>query len=159
MTRDIADGNCSRRHAVLGMAAAAGALCTGCSTYGTKTANTSPQQGNSAGGDGPSSGSGSTPPPADTALAPASSVPVGGGTILADHQIVLAQPTAGAFKAFTAVCTHQGCTVASIEKGLIVCPCHGSRFHLSDGSVANGPAGQPLAPIAVKVANGQIMLA
>ncbi|MFD0634992.1 Rieske (2Fe-2S) protein [Catenulispora yoronensis] len=86
-------------------------------------------------------------------------MPVGGGAILADRQIVLSQPTAGTFKAFTAVCTHQGCTVSSIDKGLISCPCHGSRFHLADGSVANGPATQPLAPVAIKVADGQISLA
>jgi Rieske Fe-S protein len=84
-------------------------------------------------------------------------VPVGGGVILADRQIVLTQPTAGVIKAFTAVCTHQGCTVSSIEGDLIVCPCHGSRYHLNDGSVANGPAPRPLAPIAVTVSGTDIV--
>jgi Rieske Fe-S protein len=88
-----------------------------------------------------------------------SAVPVGGGTILADRQIVLAQPTAGTFKAFTAVCTHQGCTVSSVDNGLIICPCHGSRFHLADGTVDTGPASRPLAEIGIKVAEGQITLA
>ncbi|MFI7068358.1 transglycosylase domain-containing protein [Kribbella sp. NPDC050124] len=38
-----------------------------------------------------------------------------------------------------------------MEGGTINCNCHGSRFNISDGSVVNGPATQPLPakPIAV----------
>lgn len=162
-TTDSALSECSagqpgaQRRAVLGgLVAAAGAVCAGCSTYGTRTSAPAPAQK----ADGPGGGASSTDAPAAAApLAPTSAVPVGGGTILADKQIVLAQPTAGTFKAFTAVCTHQGCTVSSIDNGVIVCPCHGSRFHLADGSVDSGPAQRPLAPIAIKVADGQISLA
>jgi Rieske Fe-S protein len=46
--------------------------------------------------------------------------------------------------------------VSSVQNGLIVCPCHGSSYHITDGSVANGPATQPLAAISVKVSGGQI---
>jgi Rieske Fe-S protein len=82
--------------------------------------------------------------PTGTALGPASAVPVGGGTIYAQEQVVVTQPTAGTFKAFSAICTHEGCTVSSVSGGTINCPCHGSKFKIADGSVAHGPAQRPL---------------
>jgi Rieske Fe-S protein len=85
-------------------------------------------------------------------------VPVGGGTILADKEIVVTQPSAGKFMAFSAVCTHQGCIVDQVSGGTINCPCHGSKFKL-DGSVAKGPATAPLSARAVKVSGDQISLA
>jgi len=85
-----------------------------------------------------------------------SAVPVGGGTILADRKIVVTQPQAGTYKAFTAVCTHQGCTVASVANGIITCPCHGSQFSAADGSVQGGPAPAPLASIPVTVSGTTI---
>jgi Rieske Fe-S protein len=94
-----------------------------------------------------------------TALGKTSDVPVGGGKIFADQKVVVTQPTAGQFKAFSAVCTHQGCTVASVSDGTINCPCHGSKFKVTDGSVANGPAQQPLPPKQVTVSGGEISVA
>lgn len=87
----------------------------------------------------------------------AADVPVGGGVIL-DLQdgIVVTQPSAGVFKAFTAVCTHEGCVVTSVSDGTILCPCHGSKFRIADGSVAEGPAKSPLKAIPVKVSDGII---
>jgi Rieske Fe-S protein len=79
----------------------------------------------------------------DTTVA-TSDVPVGGGTILAAEMVVVTQPTEGEFKAFSAVCTHQGCPVQSISDGTINCQCHGSAFAIEDGSVVNGPATRPL---------------
>ena len=58
------------------------------------------------------------------ALASTSDVPVGGCFVVAASKIVLTQPTEGDFKAFTAVCTHQGCIVESSTEGEIPCPCH-----------------------------------
>jgi Rieske Fe-S protein len=100
------------------------------------------------------------PPPADppAGLAATGDVPVGGGLILTDEQLVITQPTAGEFKGFSAVCTHQGCLVGEVKGGTIICDCHGSRFGL-DGSVANGPATAPLPERAVKVTGDQISLA
>ena len=158
MTFDNAAAADTPRRAVLGVAVTAGALCAGCTAYGTKAASPAvahPATAPAASADG----SAPAAPAAPVALAASSAVPVGGGLILTDRQIVLSQPTAGAFKAFTAVCTHQGCTVSSIANGIITCPCHGSRFHLADGSVDSGPATQPLAPVAIKVVDGQITLA
>jgi len=86
----------------------------------------------------------------------AADVPVGGGTILKDQKVVVTQPAKGDFKAFTAVCTHKGCTVAKVEDGLIMCPCHGSRFSIEDGSRKAGPAQAALASKKVTVAGDQI---
>ncbi|MFI9723515.1 Rieske (2Fe-2S) protein [Streptomyces sp. NPDC052396] len=71
---------------------------------------------------------------------------MGGGKVFADREqkVVVTQPSKGDFKAFSAVCTHEGCTVASVSDGVIQCPCHGSEFDIRDGSVRRGPARQPL---------------
>ena len=71
-------------------------------------------------------------------------VPVGAGVVAKDAKIVVTQPKAGQFHAFSAVCTHKGCTVARVADGTINCPCHGSRFSDVDGSVVEGPAASPL---------------
>ena len=84
-------------------------------------------------------------------LAATSQIPVDGGMVIPDKKIVITQPASGTFKAFTAVCTHMGCTVGSVSGGTINCPCHGSKYSIKDGSVVNGPAPRPLAPIAIKV--------
>ena len=89
---------------------------------------------------------------------PTADVPVGGGTILGDEQVVLTQPSEGTFKAFSAVCTHQGCTVGKVEEGQIVCPCHGSRFSIEDGSPLSGPAQGALSEKKITVQGDQITL-
>jgi Rieske Fe-S protein len=93
-----------------------------------------------------------------TVLGATSDIPEGGGKVFADHKVVVTQPSTGTFKAFTAVCTHAGCTVSSVSGGTINCPCHGSKFHIADGSVAGGPAPSPLSAATIAVNNGQITL-
>ncbi|MFJ3203357.1 Rieske (2Fe-2S) protein [Streptomyces sp. NPDC086989] len=94
------------------------------------------------------------------ALVKSSAVPVGGGTVLKEEKLVVTQPTAGSFRCFTAVCTHQGCLVNKVEAGTIDCPCHGSKFQITDGAVAHGPATRPLAEKQITVApDGNISLA
>ena len=80
-----------------------------------------------------------------------SDIPVGGGKIFAGAQIVVTQPSAGQFKAFSAVCTHQGCIVSKIASGTIDCACHGSEYSIDDGSVEKGPARKGLAEKTVTV--------
>lgn len=105
-------------------------------------------------------------PPAETsapaaggggdALAATADVPVGGGVIT--EQAVITQPEAGTYKAFSPVCTHQGCKVKSVDDGKIVCPCHNSQFSIADGSVQGGPAQQPLPEVPIKVEGDSILL-
>lgn len=97
------------------------------------------------GGDGDSGSAGRSEP----VTVPAADVPVGGGTILGEAKVVVTQPAEGQFKAFSAVCTHQGCPVQSISDGTIRCPCHGSEFSAEDGSVVAGPATAPLEALPV----------
>ena len=78
------------------------------------------------------------------AFARTSEIPVGGGKTYKDQKIVVTQPTAGRYQAFSATCTHAGCLVDKVEGGQIICPCHGSRFSIADGKVEKGPALLPL---------------
>jgi nitrite reductase/ring-hydroxylating ferredoxin subunit len=93
-----------------------------------------------------------------TALAATSDIPVGGGKIFTDQKVVITQPAAGTFKGFSAVCTHQGCTVGSVSGGEIICPCHNSHFSASDGSVKSGPASSALPSVTLKVSGTSITL-
>ncbi|MDA8435194.1 MAG: Rieske (2Fe-2S) protein [Actinomycetales bacterium] len=86
-------------------------------------------------------------------------VPVGGGLVLPDQQVVVTQPTAGTFRAFSAVCTHESCSVTQVSHGAIICPCHMGQFSAADGSVLGGPPPAPLAPVPVTVSGGTITLA
>lgn len=97
--------------------------------------------------------------PAGDALAQTSDIPVEGGTIFADAQVVVTQPTKGTFKCFGSTCTHQGCQVSEVTKDGIVCPCHGSVFSLSDGSPQSGPATAPLPEKTVTVSGTSISVA
>jgi len=96
---------------------------------------------------------------AGNALAATSKIPVGGGEIFPGPQVVVTQPTAGEFKAFSAVCTHMGCIVNQVSGGTIDCPCHGSQYSISTGDVVAGPAPQPLPAKQIKVSGGSIFLA
>lgn len=71
-------------------------------------------------------------------------IPVGGGKIFDSQKVVVTQPTAGQFKAFSSICTHQGCPVTKVADGTIDCSCHGSEFSIEDGSVKRGPATKAL---------------
>ena len=98
-------------------------------------------------------------PQGGQALTSTKDVPVGGGTVLSDQKIVVTQPAQGEFKAFTAVCTHQGCVVASVKGGTINCDCHGSKFDAETGEVASGPASTPLEEVAIQVDGDRIVTA
>ncbi|MFE8950243.1 Rieske (2Fe-2S) protein [Streptomyces sp. NPDC007856] len=91
-------------------------------------------------------------------LASTSDIPEGGGKIFKDKKVVVTQPKKGDFKAFSAICTHLGCTVSTVANGTINCPCHGSKFHIGDGSVAHGPAKRPLPKESIKVEGNSIKL-
>lgn len=69
-----------------------------------------------------------------------SKVPVNGGFVDEGAKVVVTQPSAGSYKAFTAVCPHEGCLVSKVDGGKITCPCHGSEFNAETGAVEKGPA-------------------
>jgi Rieske Fe-S protein len=102
--------------------------------------------------------SGETAPGGGDVLAATSDIPVGGGTIFPDAQVVVTQPSQGEFKVFTAVCTHAGCTVASVSGGTINCDCHGSQFDIETGEPVGGPAPSPLAEQSFSVQRQEILL-
>jgi Rieske Fe-S protein len=95
---------------------------------------------------------------AASALAATSKIPVGSGMIFPGPQVVVTQPTAGDFKAFSAVCTHMGCIVNQISNGTIDCPCHGSQYSITTGDVVSGPAPRPLPAKQIKVSGDSIFL-
>lgn len=98
--------------------------------------------------------------PAAGALAQLSDIPVGTAIAATDggKPIIICQPTAGQVHAFSAICTHMGCTVAPSSSGKeLDCPCHGSKYNATTGAVIGGPAPKPLPPVAVKVVNGAVV--
>lgn len=111
------------------------------------------------GGDGGDAAAETTTAAPGTTVAATADIEVGGGTIFADQQLVVTQPTAGDFRGFSSICTHQSCPVTSIADGLIKCTCHNSEFSITDGSPQSGPATEPLPEVALTVESDQITVA
>jgi Rieske Fe-S protein len=147
----------TRRHVVtagaaatVGIAAAATlTACGGSSSGSSGASNTAAAGGNSATNGAAGSRS----------LAQLSTIPVGGAIAAKGSDgkpIVVAQPEAGKVVAFSAICTHMGCTVQPNAKKL-VCPCHGSQFDAFTGAVLKGPAPAALASVTVKVDGANVV--
>lgn len=156
----------SSRRAVLraagvgGAAAAVGLTAAACGSSSNNNATSgNPATSAPAGGGSSAVASSSAGGSGGTVLAQTSDVPVDGGKIVTtDNGTVITQPAAGTYKAFTAICTHQGCTVGSVSNNQIMCPCHGSIYSAVDGHVIQGPAPAPLAAKTISVSGGQITL-
>ncbi|MEV6396969.1 Rieske (2Fe-2S) protein [Streptomyces sp. NPDC051907] len=154
----------TRRRTVLAAGAAgAAALAVGCGQYGDEGGGTTtsepPASPTPDGTQAPSGDATTGAAPAGRQLATTSEIPVGGGKVFADEKTVVVQPTSGDFKAYSSVCTHQGCNVTTVADGTIDCPCHGSKFKVADGSVAEGPATRPLPSRQISVDGNAILLA
>ncbi|MEU7133731.1 Rieske (2Fe-2S) protein [Streptomyces sp. NPDC046261] len=96
-------------------------------------------------------------PTAPVDLGAAGEVPVGGARLYREQRLVVSQPAAGQYKAFSAVCTHAGCVADKIEDGKVSCPCHGSTFDATTGKVLQGPASVPLPAVPVKADGGKLI--
>jgi Rieske Fe-S protein len=178
MTDESQQQQCATRRCVLlgaGVLGAAGVL-TACSTaavpYDANDAGQAPAATPSSAGDGmaaqPSGSASAQGGSANggaksggqmgTLLGMAADVPVGSGKVFTAAKVVVTQPAKGEFKAFSAVCTHVGCLCNQVADGTINCPCHGSKFKITDGSVVAGPAPAPLAAAKITVSGGKILL-
>ncbi|MFI6139912.1 Rieske (2Fe-2S) protein [Streptomyces griseus] len=139
--------NARRRTVLAAGAAGAAALATGCGSSGGDgggdTSATPTATGDATGG---------------AELARTGDIPVGGGTVFKERKVVVTQPEEGEFKAFSAVCTHASCLVSTVSDGTINCPCHGSRFSITDAAVEAGPATRPLPAERISVSGGTIRL-
>ncbi|MGH3915862.1 MAG: Rieske (2Fe-2S) protein [Pseudonocardiaceae bacterium] len=135
------------------------ATLAGCSSYGDQSGQPTP------GGYPSEQGPASAAPPGAAssaggeALASTADIPVGGGEVFPAQEVVVTQAESGTFRAFSAICTHQACTVNKVEDGTIDCPCHGSKFAVADGSVVSGPAKKPLPERSITVEGDTILLA
>lgn len=113
----------------------------------------SKKAGSSAAGGGAQSGGAAIA--RESEVAPGSAVEFKDG----GQDAVLVHLESGDFAAYSAVCTHQGCTVA-YQKGQLACPCHGSVFDPANGAeVVTGPAQSPLPEIPIEVKGGQVLRA
>jgi nitrite reductase/ring-hydroxylating ferredoxin subunit len=145
-----------RGAAVAGIAGVSVPLLAACSGNGSAGSAPSSSTSNSA----PTSAPTSTPSSSGAAgavLGTTADVPVGGGKVFKDAKIVVTQPTAGQFKGFSAVCTHQGCIVKQVTDKTIECGCHHSKFNFTTGAVVAGPAKSALPPVAVTVRGRNIV--
>lgn len=139
----------ARRRTVLrgaAVAGAAGAGLTGLTACGS----------NSGGGGGGASGGSAAGPSSAVDLGASTDVPVGGARLYRENKVLVSQPTQGTFKAFSAVCTHQGCVLDAVNGTTASCPCHGSQFNATTGAVIQGPAVEALPPVTVKVSGGRL---
>jgi len=144
-------GGFSRRKVLVAGAGTALGASVLASCGGGDSGSTSPSGSTSATG---SSGGGQ-----GAVLAKVADVPVGGAVSAEDSNgkpVLVCRPTAGDVVAFSAICTHMGCTVAPQGKEL-QCPCHGSTYDLATGDNTGGPAPRPLAKVQVEVRKGEVV--
>ena len=148
-----------------------GGSASGSGGGGTGASGASSGSGSSASGGGASGGGsasasssgasagGSGVPSNAVKLASSSRLPDNQGATYSDPgdgqpDIIIRQPD-GSLTAFSAVCTHAGCTVG-YQNGIIACPCHGATYDPKTGAVTGGPAPQGLAPRKVIEQGGEI---
>lgn len=136
-------GCCRSRRAVLGtaVAGATGLALAACAAPAT------PQAVPEATGEG-------------KAVMKASELAVGaqGSVKINKAEVILYRQDEGTVLAYSAICTHAGCTVIPGDADRFHCPCHESYFNVADGSVAGGPAPRPLARYGAAIQGEDILV-
>ncbi len=137
--------------AVFGAGSVGASVLAGCGGGGQ--AGTAPGGSGGAGSGGPEIAPGEEIA-AEGDVEPGSAVPyTDAGT---GQPAVLVRLEDGEFVAYSAVCTHQGCTVA-YRDGKLACPCHGGVFDPARGAaVVSGPPPRPLPPAKIRVKKGKV---
>jgi cytochrome b6-f complex iron-sulfur subunit len=158
------DNPVTRRTLLAAGAGTAGVIALAACSSSSSDSSSDSSSGSSAGGgksqapSGDSSGSGSS---GGTTLATLSSIKVGEAISVKlpnGKPGIVARPTADTAVAFSAICTHQGCTVKPAGNKLD-CPCHGSVYNALTGAVINPPAPAPLPKVDVVVKDGKVVTA
>ena len=147
----------------LGVGAASASVLAACGG-GSGSGSSGGDSGNGgSGGGGSNGGGGSKKAEAQGGKAIAQTSEVAPGSAVkfeeSGNPAVLVHLDSGDFVAYSAVCTHQGCTVA-YQNGQLACPCHGSVFDPSNGAeVVAGPAPRPLPEVPVEIRGGEVFRA
>ncbi len=123
-------------------------------------------------GSGPGADAGSGGAPADASggtgagsggggkvLAKTGDIPEGGGKVFADQGVVVTQPASGEFKAFSAMCTHQGCAVKRYQRRGDQPPLPRQQVRRRGRERQGRSRHDPLAPASITVEGESIMLA
>ncbi|MFG2556607.1 Rieske (2Fe-2S) protein [Streptomyces sp. NPDC048581] len=150
----------SRRTVVAAVGAAGLAVALTACGSDDDASGSSTEQGAAGGGATTEAGGSSSEAGAGgAALAQTADIPEGGGKVFSDEKVVVSQPTAGDYKAFSTICTHRDCPMTDLQGDTLTCACHNSQFSVLDGSVKKGPATEPLAAKEISVAGDSITLA
>ncbi len=145
-----------RLGAAIGLSSAAVPLVSACGGSGSSAESGGPPKASDVIEGGPKIGKGQTIAK-ESEVKPGSAFPFTNADT--GQQSVLVHLEDGEFVAYSAVCTHQACTVAYKDSQL-ACPCHGSVFDPASGAaVLNGPANRPLPEVAIRVEGGEVIRA
>jgi len=142
-----------RRTVLAGIAGTATVAVAGCSSSSKTTATPEASAKSAAPTEAPSASAKGA-----EALATVADIPVGGAVSAKGPDgapIMITRTGTATVVAFSAKCTHKGCTVKAKGREF-ACPCHGSRYDAATGKVLHGPAKAPLPALSVKVVEGKV---
>ena len=95
----------------------------------------------------------------DLVAGPVASFAVGAvdDRLLREHQVLIVRTEEG-FLAYSAICTHLGCTLRhAAHARQFRCMCHGSVF-AADGQVLRGPAARPMERVRITLSDGLVQI-
>ncbi|MEU5364452.1 Rieske (2Fe-2S) protein [Streptomyces sp. NPDC005925] len=108
-------------------------------------------------GPGDDEGALPTTPTAPVELGAPEEIAEGSPVLYREQHVVVSRAGDGSLKAYSAVCTHGGCAIGTLEGKKLVCVCHGSEFDATTGEVLHSPARRPLVALDVREENGRVV--